>query len=306
MSSEVKEDKNEVKEVVKDYAFINEDNPENKKIFFVTKGYPKILPIEYPEIKTFDVKENSIDKWEIYEDKVIATNEITEKIYKSPKGYAFINEEDLENKIIYFTCMKLPKIIPVEYPLPRLDPKLFNVKEKDIKEWELYDDRVVATYEISEKSLKEEKEKVFNFYNHIYTVVKNSGLAIDENNTKLFLDTKEENLELILEKLKNIKEDEEIEWEDDPIEWETVNKKKLILMKDKIIDHYERCDERLEELLELVEVCQTIYALDEINNLEDWPNTIVATYEDGSIKMFLMNELLDDERHLKYNKKTTD
>jgi hypothetical protein len=237
MSNEViEEDKNEVKEVVKDYAFINHDDPENKKIFFVTRGYPKILEVEYPK--------------------------------------------------------------------PELDPKLFNVKENNLDQWEIHDDKVVATYEIIEKTLEGEKEKITKFFEHIYKVIKDGGISIEEGDKKIFVNTKEDNLELILEKLKDIKINEEIEWEGDPVEWETVNEKKLRLMKSRIIDHYERCDERLEELLGIVEVCQTIYGLSEIEYLEDWPNTIVVTYEDKRVRMFLMNELLDEERHLKYEKTT--
>ncbi len=218
------------------------------------------------------------------------------------KDYAFINHDDPENKKIFFVIRGYPKILEVEYPRPELDPKLFDVKENNLDQWEIYDDKVVATYEIIEKTLESEKEKIIKFFEHIHKVIKDGGLSIESGDGKVFVDTKEDNLELILEKLKDIKDDEEMEWEGDPVEWETVDKTKLNLMKNFIINHYERCDERLEELLGIVDVCQTIYGLTEIEYLEDWPNTILVTYENKSVRMFLISELLDEERHLKYEK----
>jgi len=218
------------------------------------------------------------------------------------KDYAFINIDDPENKKIFFVTKNYPTILEVEYPRPDLDSKLFKIEENKLDEWEIREDKVVATYTITEKTLEEEKEKIFKFFNHIYQVVKNNGLSIDNNGTKIFVNTKEENLELILEKLKTIDENEEIEWENDPVEWDTVNKTKLNQMKNRIIDHYERCQENLDNLIELSEACQTIYALHEIEHLEGWPNVILVTYEDGAVRMFLMSELLDEDRHLKYEK----
>jgi len=220
------------------------------------------------------------------------------------KDYAFINHDDPENKKIFFVTKGYPKILEVEYPRPELDSKLFDVKQNNLNQWEIYDDKVVATYEIIEKTLEGEKEKITKFFEHIYKVIKDGGLAIESGDGKVFVDTREDNLELILEKLKNIDEDKEIEWEGDPVEWDTVGRTKLSLMKNFIINHYEKCDQRLEELLGIVEVCQTIYGLTEIEYLEDWPNTILVTYEDKRVRIFLMNELLDEERHLKYEKTT--
>jgi len=219
------------------------------------------------------------------------------------KDYAFINIDDPENKKIFFVTKNYPTLLEVEYPKPDLDSKLFKIEENKLDEWEIHKDKVVATYNITEKILDEEKEKIKKFFNHIYGVVKDGGLSIDdENGQKTFVNTKEENLELILEKLKTIDENEEIEWENDPVEWDTVNKTKLNQMKNRIIDHYERCQENLDNLLELSDVCQTIYALHEIEHLEGWPNVLLVTYDNNSVRMFLMKDLLDEDGYLRYEK----
>src|SRR6056297_733588 len=217
------------------------------------------------------------------------------------KDYAFINIDDPENKKIFFVTRDYPTLLEVEYPKPDLDPKLFEVKENNMDEWEIHEDKVVATYNITEKTLEEEKEKIKKFFNHIYKVVRAGGLSIDdENNEKLFISTKEENYELIVDSLKEIDENGTIKWDNDPVQWDEVDKKKLQLMKSRIIDHYERCEENLDNLLELVDACQTIYALHEIEYLEGWPNVLLVTYDNGTVRMFLMTDLLDEDGYLRY------
>jgi len=219
------------------------------------------------------------------------------------KDYAFINIDDPENKKIFFVTRDYPTLLEVEYPKPDLDPKLFEVKENNMDEWEIHEDKVVATYNITEKTLEEEKEKIKKFFNHIYKVVRAGGLSIDdENGQKLFISTKEENYELIADSLKEIDENGTIAWSKNPVQWDEVDKKKLQLMKDRILEHYARCEENLDNLLELADACQTIYALHEIEYLEGWPNVLLVTYDNGTVRMFLMTDLLDEDGYLRYEK----
>ena len=215
--------------------------------------------------------------------------------------YAFINADDPENKKVFFATRGFPTILEIEYPRPELDPKLFKIEENKLSEWDVQEDKVLATYTVTERTLEEEKEKIIKFFNHVYQSVKDGGLSILNGDEKVYVDTKEDNLDFVIESLKDMSEP--IDWkEKDPVQWETVDKKRLELIKTRIIDHHEKCDDRLEDLIGLVEASQTIQALHEIEYLEGWSNVIIVTYEDDSVKMFLMNELLDEDRRLKYEK----
>lgn len=257
------------------YACLNQ---EKNKIHFATKEYPTFLPIEEVEIDE-------------------PNKEKSRKLKKYYDGfkYAFINPE---NNKVYFKTREEPIILPVEYSKPELDDKLFIINENSMSEWEILEDKVVATYDITEKKLEDEKEQNINLFKRIHKIVKNAGLAFDYNNEKLYLSTKEFILDEINEKL----ESGDTEWIEDPIQWDSVDEKKLKMMKRLIESHYTMCDQRLNELLELVDACQTIYGLYEIEYLTEWPNTLVSTYEDGTVRMFMMDELLDDEGYLNYEK----
>ena len=217
--------------------------------------------------------------------------------------YAFINIDDPENKKVFFATRGFPTILEIEYPRPELDPKLFKIVENKLAQWDVQEDKVLATYTVTERTLEEEKENVIKFYKHVYQTVKNGGLSIVDGDEKVYVDTSEDNLEFVIETLKELDNTNNIDWkEKDPVQWETVDKKRLELIKTRIINHHEKCDDRLEDLIGLVEVSQTIQALHEIEYLEGWSNVIIVTYEDDSVKMFLMNELLDEDRRLKYEK----
>jgi len=223
------------------------------------------------------------------------------------KDYAFINVDDLENKKIFFVTRNYPTILEVEYPKPKLDPKLFMIEENKMDKWEIHEDKVVATYTTTEKTLDEEKEKIKKFFNGIYKSVRAGGLAIDEDDQKLFISTKEENYEYVIESLKEINENDNdvISWTKNPVQWTEINKQKLEMVKDRIINHYEKCEENLDFLLDLVDACQTIHALYEIEYLEGWPNVLLVTYDNDSVRMFLMTDLLDEDGYLRYERTET-
>ena len=212
-------------------------------------------------------------------------------------AYAILND----NNVPFVVIPHEPTVLPVERNKPEIDPVIQSIQENSIKDWEVKEDRVVVTYTITDKIVDDEREKFINFVkNKLYDGVKNGGLTLDIDDGKVFVSTTEAIKNEIDKYCEKLADDEEIEWLKDPVEWQIVTKKQLKRMKDTIEDHYKRCDENLEDLLGIVDTCQTIQALNEIEYWENWPNTLVVTYEDGTIKLFFMKDLVDEEGFVKY------
>lgn len=170
----------------------------------------------------------------------------------------------------------------------------YIIQEKPMEEWEVNIKKniVTVTYDIKKFSLEERKILAKEYFKWLHNYIKDGGSFIEINNEKLFINTEK----YIIDSLNEYKTGDE--WWDDPVQWKFLDENKIFLLKSTINNHLIRCDERLQELFELVENSQSIKTLHEISFLEGWPNTKIVTYENNQQDLLIMKNVINEDGYI--------
>lgn len=164
-----------------------------------------------------------------------------------------------------------PKALPVEYPdLSDIDRVTHRVRQAPISDWEVHDDKVVVTYEISPADLERSKARLIASVRRYRQAVEASGTSVAGMAVRTDSDSRSRLFDLVTA-MTSADQPGPFDFEISPGRWETVDRETVLAMGKAVNEHVQRAFTRQRALEEEIQSTGDLHALADVAIESGWP-----------------------------------